>query len=250
MSGSKYAIIIGLTLLLMGSFWGYRYYFDDFEVRTDPANPDSYPFVSWQAVVDGRLARSLSHQAGKGMLPSFGNEVVPILTFARVFPEYRENEGIDLVEIESSIVRSPLYAEVNKRPFITVAYYQTKIGDEKYYLMMQRWRSVDGSESYVPLILPEKKVLENGGMTKYYGQLTANNTEYMYSPIMYWATRDYCVANMGGMSEYCDWWFGGSGRMGKYEELLTRWVESAVVPREVGRYPAAVRVTPLFRSEP
>lgn len=53
MRGSKYAIIIGLALLLVASFWGYRYYFDDFEVRTDPANPDSYPFVSWQAVIDG-----------------------------------------------------------------------------------------------------------------------------------------------------------------------------------------------------
>jgi hypothetical protein len=51
--GRKYAIIFGLVLLLVGIFWGYRYYFDDFEVRTDPANPDSYPFVSWQAVVDG-----------------------------------------------------------------------------------------------------------------------------------------------------------------------------------------------------
>lgn len=55
MRGSKYAIIIGLVLLLVGSFWGYRYYFDDFEVMTDPANPDSYPYVSWQAVVDGRV---------------------------------------------------------------------------------------------------------------------------------------------------------------------------------------------------
>lgn len=51
--GSKYAIIFGLALLLVGSFWGYRYYFDDFEIRTDPTNPDSYPFVSWRAVVDG-----------------------------------------------------------------------------------------------------------------------------------------------------------------------------------------------------
>lgn len=50
---SNYAIIFGFVLLLVGSFWGYRYYFDDYEIRTDPADPDSYPFVSWQAMVDG-----------------------------------------------------------------------------------------------------------------------------------------------------------------------------------------------------
>ena len=222
MRGSKYTLIIGLVLLFVGIFWGYRYYFDDFEVRIDPTNPDSYPFVSWQAVVDGRLTRSLLRQAEEGILPSFGKEVVPILTFTRVTPEYRENEGIDLVEIESSIVRSPLYSEVNKRPFLTVGYYQTKIGDEKYYLIIQRWKSVDGSESFVPLILPEKKVLENGGVTKYYEKLTAKDAGHVYSPILHWASRDFCVVNMGGMSGYCDWWFGGSGRMGEYEDLLTR----------------------------
>lgn len=51
-SGSKYAIIFGLVLLLVGSFLGYRYYFDDYEIKTDTANPDSYPFVSRQAVVN------------------------------------------------------------------------------------------------------------------------------------------------------------------------------------------------------
>lgn len=147
-----------LVLLFVGIFgWLYTYYYTDYPVFVDSGAAANYPMVSWNAIVDGRVARSLERQAAQGKLKGFEDAVVPILKFSSLNPENFDDTGVDLVEIESSIVRSPLYGDVAKRPFVTVAYYQTMIGVEKYYLIYQRWRSVDGSESYVPLILPEKK---------------------------------------------------------------------------------------------
>lgn len=34
-----------LGTIIGGEFLGFRYYFDDFEVMNDPANPDSYPIA-------------------------------------------------------------------------------------------------------------------------------------------------------------------------------------------------------------
>lgn len=130
---------------------GVWYYYRDYPVFTDAQKVGDYPSVPWQAVVDGSVSRSLARQAGQGMLRGFSPEVAPFTRFVRLPGEYVENNGVDLVELPSEIVRSPQYLDTAKRPFVTVAYYQTMIEGEKYYLIYQRWRSVDGSESYVPL---------------------------------------------------------------------------------------------------
>lgn len=239
----KWMIILLIFLSVVGG--GVWYYYRDYSVFTDAEKVGDYPSLPWQAVVDGSVSRSLARQAGQGKLRDFGPEVAPVTRFVRLPGEYVENNGVDLVELPSEIVHSPQYLDTAKRPFVIVAYFQTMIEGEKHYLIYQRWRSVDGSESYVPLILPEAKVVEGGAPTKYYLDLTSNDANHMLSPIMHLATRDFCVSNMAGQAGYCNWLFESEGRRTKYEEILSNWVESAVVPREMGRYPAPVRITPL-----
>jgi hypothetical protein len=141
------SLIVFVGLLSVGAW----YYYRDYPVFTDAQKVGDYPSVPWQAVVDGSVSRSLARQAGQGKLRGFSPEVAPVTRFVRLPGEYVENNGVDLVELPSEIVRSPQYLDAAKRPFVTVAYFQTMIEGEKYYLIYQRWRSVDGSESYVPL---------------------------------------------------------------------------------------------------
>lgn len=145
----KWVIILLIFLSVVGG--GVWYYYRDYPVFTDSEKIGDYPSVPWQTVVDGSVSRSLGRQAGQGKLRGFGPEVAPVTRFVRLPGEYVENNGVDLVELPSEIVRSPQYLDTTKRPFVTVAYFQTMIEGEKYYLIYQRWRSVDGSESYVPL---------------------------------------------------------------------------------------------------
>lgn len=143
---------LGLLIVFVGLVSvGAWYYYRDYPVFTDVQKVDDYPSLPWQAVVDGSVSRSLARQAGQGKLRDFGPEVAPVTRFVRLPGEYVENNGVDLVELPSEIVHSPQYLDTAKRPFVIVAYFQTMIEGEKHYLIYQRWRSVDGSESYVPL---------------------------------------------------------------------------------------------------
>lgn len=56
----------------------------------------------------------------------------------------------------------------------------------------------------------------------------------MLSPIMRLSASSFCKLNMVGQSGYCDWLFESESRRDKYQELMGRWVESGVVPGEMG----------------
>lgn len=235
-------VILGVVLagivVAGGVYWQKNY-----PIATDYTQPTQYPFVSWNEIRWGSVARSLRRQEANGALGTYTEQVAPVTKFVKMPPKLVDERGVDYVEIGSEIVRSNLYSDEDKRPFSLAGYYQTSIDGEPYYLIYQKWHSLDGTVSFVPYIFPSEIVLEGGQLTDYYRRVVSEEMGHMMSPVLYWQSQEHCVRNMAGSSNYCEWYFKNKQR---YTDLLTKWVDEGVVPREIERWPAAVRLTPIF----
>lgn len=217
---------------------GYFYYFSNYPILTDSTDPSSFPHVSWRAITDGRVVRSIERQVVDGVLEA----ALPVLSFYATGDEFFDEVGVRFISISSDELKSGKYRAVETRPYRWVAFYQTTIAGERYYVLFQQWHNREGSVSYVPLILPERKVREGEGVSAYYEASVAEDSPYALSPILAYRDQTNCALNMGE-AEYCAWM---SKRADKYTAITEEWVERGSVPRAMGRYPASFSWTPLY----
>lgn len=239
-------VVIGLCILVLGGLL-YIYFRKTFPVNGDPSNPSQFPTVSWLSVVDGQLVYSLNWQVKESKLAVNLDSAEPMTALEMTPDWYVEQTGIKKLEMDTAKYGSGVYRDPNKRPFRNVAYYQTTIKGERYFLVMQLWKNYDGSLAWVPLILPENKVLKDGKVTEYFATaFPSTYSSYLLAPVVQYKDLNTCIANMGLQRQYCEWLWGGLGRLARYGKSMSKWHDTALVPSTIARYPAAFSWTPLF----
>lgn len=248
------ALHICNTVVVLRSFWRYFryillalvvvgvaglgwYLYLDYPLYLDSTDPRSFPTISWNAVVDGRLMRSLERQAKKGETPPLSDKVIPVQAIQLSSDGYYENYGVRFVSLRDQDIKNNVYQNPESRPYQWVAFYQTKIAGETYYILVLQWQNNDGTTAYLPLILAENAVIWEGQVTKYYQEIVANPTPHYLAPISKYYRKEICVADMGKVNGYCDWRYRNEYRNYRYEELGRAWSETGLIPRWVGRYP-------------
>jgi len=235
-----------LGILVFAGYWYYTH--SDYPVKSSPNDPSNFPYVPWIAVTDGQLAYSLEKKLDIGELVYDNTGVVPITKFETTPDDYATKVGISKMELSTEDFGSGIYKNISARPYSNIAYYQTKIGGEAYYLILQMWYNRDGNRTIVPLILPDNKVLKDGVITKYFAMATAPDTLYFLAPIKTYKDKETCIANMGKETGYCRWLYGGLGRYSRYVSVLDKWSKSGVVPMSISRYPTTFSWTPFYND--
>jgi hypothetical protein len=220
-----------MVVLLAVGILGYFYYPRNYPVFADVSKPEEFPEVSWQDIVQGRVARLLRRQS-----PPLPAGVVPVAAYTVSGQGVYEELGIGFVLPANEALASGVYADSTKRPYRFVTGYTTTMEEETYYVLYSQWHNADGSVSYLPYIFADNRVFWQGQVDEKYLQLLDPENNYYLAPVMDFRRIEICTASMGNLDEYCAWMMD-EGRVRRYRQLQAEWAAKGVIPREMERYP-------------
>ncbi len=240
-------VLVGVVVLL-GLAWYYGIG-RNYPIYTNIEKINEYPEIGWNEITSGRLGRFLQKSGKAGMLPKMLEGVVPLAEVGITSDSYFADTKIRFVELANLDVKLGKYTNSNSRPYHFVAFYRTKIGTDKYLILVQEWKNKDRLMSYLPLLLYEEKAINTDGLTKYFREVVMPNDNYFLSPIMQYESKETCKSTVGKVKgvAYCDWYFA-SKRSGIFEGMMREWVDNGVVPQDMSKYPVLFTVSPVGGS--
>ena len=206
----------------------------NFPIVNRVENLDEIPKIEWTDATSGRLANFFETQDSWGKLPVFPSHVRPIETFRQINPFVYENRGYGYIELFELEIRNNTYQNPDVRPYKYVAVYKTEIGGKLHYLLIFEWLNNDKTVSFLPLVIPEDKFVQDGKVSKYVSELMTRETIFFLSPIGKIRDMPGCMSAFSASQEYCEWYMS---RANEYYQLTDKWYAGQKVPVEVGKYP-------------
>lgn len=236
--------VLGVLLIIASGFVGYRYYYQDYPIFADVTKPAEFPQVTWEAIVRGRVVRSIKRQASP--LPE---SVVPISAYIVSGDGFFEEVGVKFVSPANEVIDKGVYVDPSRRPYRWVAGYKTNIREEIYYVLYSQWQNIDGTTSYIPYIFPDNGVFWLGTIDKKYLDIVASDSQYYLAPVMKFVRKEICIASMGKLVGYCEW-IASESKLAKYEQMLIEWGEGEIIPERIERFPVMYNRQLWVRGEP
>lgn len=142
-----------------------------FPVATQVDSIEIIPEIAWEDVTSGRLANFLRIQESLGKLVVFPNQVRPIETYRMINPFFYENRGYGYIELFEVEIRNNKYINPDIRPYRYIAVYKTEISGKLHCLLIFEWLNSDKTVSFVPIVIPESKFVEDGKVSQYANEL-------------------------------------------------------------------------------
>jgi len=114
--------------------------------------------------------------------------------------------------------------------------------------LVEKWLNVDGSTSFLPLIIPELLALKDNTISSYYSDLIAGTSVYFLSPIYQIKSYDQCKNILPKRESYCDWYFQDSKIGNTLLGIINEWTRTGNIPSSVGMIPMVVTAKRLVND--
>ncbi|GEM_PF-4867638 len=236
---NKKTLIASIIIFSLGFILGYIYikFFNPKAISDLKTNIKKYTgqvtAVSWGEVTSGSLLDSLYKDEDQGKFTEISDNIVPIQKYRFPNPFFIENHGFGYIELFLAQAQSGIYLDPHRQPYKTVKIYKTKINDESYYLLIQKWINNDKSISFVPIITTS--------LTDY-SDLADNSSKFFPSPIVEIKDIETCLKLKKAGQEYCNWYFDN---LISYNEIRDKWLTNSIIPTEIAKFPILITKTPL-----
>lgn len=230
----KKIIIYSLVLFLLGIGLSYSYLkFGSLYKVYLGTSINNIPEADWDDVTSGKLGSYLNIYNRLNLFKPSSKYILPIEVYRHPNPFFYENHGFSYVELFLTELQSGIYLDLSKQPFRSFAVYRTKINNEHYYLLIQKWTNKDKSVTFVPAITSD--------ITDY-SSFINNSYDSFPSLIVKIKDKDTCNSIYNSGVEYCNWYFEN---VVKYDEIRTEWMTNNILPKEISKFPILLTKSPL-----
>lgn len=250
----KSIVIVFFLVLILTVFLVAAYFLSSgknkttsYQISSDAKNTTLYPNIAWSDITSGKLLDFLKGEDVKGKLIQIPASAEPIFLRSTSQDFYNTN-GLAYVQLPSEDVVSNKYKNKDLQPFRFVAFFKTNLGGTSYFVLVEKWLNIDGSISFLPLIIPELLALKDGVISSYYSDLIAGTSVYFLSPIYQIKSHDQCKNILPKRESYCDWYFQDSKIGITLLSIMNEWTQTGNIPSSVGMTPMVVTAKRLVND--
>lgn len=239
-------IIIIITISVGATIRQYNLYgfrSSQFRINQDIQNVNNYPFLKWTDITNGNLSEFLRQEKKKGNIDILLTDTKLIEEYYFTNDELFEQKGLNYpipklgkeVSVDRTIPQS--------YPFHIVAIFETSLYGDKYTLLIQELKNMDGSEVFIPLITNKETLFStNDEGHRYVDFIFDPSLNNFASPVLAYQSDTSCNNRYPNFEKYCNWYKTQKKLKINSSNLVKSIQESSTFTEEIEEIPSMIKL--------